>query len=54
VDQSDYYKDKICIVTGANAGIGYALSEELLNRGAQRLSCVIFGGSKQLTPQHAG
>jgi len=29
-----YYKDKICIVTGANSGIGYALSEELLNRGA--------------------
>jgi NAD(P)-dependent dehydrogenase (short-subunit alcohol dehydrogenase family) len=30
----DYYKDKICIVTGANSGIGYALSEELLKRGA--------------------
>ena len=30
----DYYRDKICIVTGANSGIGYALSEELLNRGA--------------------
>jgi NAD(P)-dependent dehydrogenase (short-subunit alcohol dehydrogenase family) len=30
----DYYQDKICIVTGANSGIGYALSEELLNRGA--------------------
>lgn len=29
-----YYKDKICIVTGANSGIGYALSEELLKRGA--------------------
>src|SRR5690606_10890493 len=29
-----YYKDRICIVTGANSGIGYALSEELLNRGA--------------------
>jgi len=34
MDQTDYYKDKICIVTGANSGIGYALSEELLNRGA--------------------
>lgn len=32
--KSDYYKDKICIVTGANSGIGYALSEELLERGA--------------------
>lgn len=31
---ADYYTDKICIVTGANSGIGYALSEELLNRGA--------------------
>ncbi|MDD3754300.1 MAG: SDR family NAD(P)-dependent oxidoreductase [Methanobacterium sp.] len=30
----DYYKEKICIVTGANSGIGYALSEELLKRGA--------------------
>ncbi|MDD1712912.1 MAG: SDR family oxidoreductase [Methanoregulaceae archaeon] len=30
----DYYRDKICIVTGANSGIGYALSEELLKRGA--------------------
>ena len=30
----DYYRGKICIVTGANSGIGYALSEELLNRGA--------------------
>ncbi|MGB9371873.1 MAG: SDR family oxidoreductase [Halobacteriota archaeon] len=31
---ADYFEDKICIVTGANSGIGYALSEELLNRGA--------------------
>lgn len=31
---SDYYEDKICVVTGANSGIGYALSEELLKRGA--------------------
>ncbi len=30
----DYYREKICIVTGANSGIGYALSEELLKRGA--------------------
>lgn len=34
MDQKDYYKDKICIVTGANSGIGFALSEELLKRGA--------------------
>lgn len=31
---SDYYDDKICLVTGANSGIGYAISEELLKRGA--------------------
>jgi len=31
---NEYCKDKICIVTGANSGIGYALSEELLKRGA--------------------
>ena len=31
---SEYYKDKICIITGANSGIGYALSEELLKRGS--------------------
>ncbi|MDD4126179.1 MAG: SDR family NAD(P)-dependent oxidoreductase [Methanomicrobium sp.] len=29
----DYFKDKICIVTGANSGIGYAISAELLKRG---------------------
>jgi NAD(P)-dependent dehydrogenase (short-subunit alcohol dehydrogenase family) len=34
MNQNAYYQDKICIVTGANSGIGYALSEELLNRGA--------------------
>lgn len=33
MDNSNYYQDKICIVTGANSGIGYALSEELLKRG---------------------
>ncbi|NMB77595.1 MAG: SDR family oxidoreductase [Methanomicrobiales archaeon] len=32
--QQGYYQDKICIVTGANSGIGYALSAELLKRGA--------------------
>lgn len=32
--QSGYYKNKICIVTGANSGIGYALSAGLLKRGA--------------------
>ncbi|HOU81262.1 MAG: SDR family oxidoreductase [Methanomicrobiales archaeon] len=31
---NDYFRDKICLVTGANSGIGYALSEELLKRGA--------------------
>ncbi|MDP1552915.1 MAG: SDR family oxidoreductase [Methanobacteriaceae archaeon] len=31
---SDYYDGKICLVTGANSGIGYAISEELLKRGA--------------------
>ena len=31
---NDYYQDKVCIVTGANSGIGYALSEKVLNRGA--------------------
>ena len=31
---SHYYKDKVCIVTGANSGIGYAISEELAKRGA--------------------
>lgn len=31
---SNYYQDQVCIVTGANSGIGYALSEELLKRGA--------------------
>ncbi len=30
----EYYQGKVCIVTGANSGIGYALSEELLKRGA--------------------
>ena len=34
MDNNGYYKDKICIVTGANSGIGYALSEELVRRGA--------------------
>lgn len=29
-----YYTDTVGIVTGANSGIGYALSEELLRRGA--------------------
>jgi NADP-dependent 3-hydroxy acid dehydrogenase YdfG len=31
---SDYYKDKVCIVTGGNSGIGYSLCEELLKREA--------------------
>ena len=31
---SEYFREKICIVTGANSGIGYAMSAELLKRGA--------------------
>ena len=34
MNEKAYHQDKICIVTGANSGIGYALSEDLLNRGA--------------------
>jgi len=34
MNNSEYYEDKICIVTGGNSGIGYALCEELLERGA--------------------
>ncbi|BDZ70734.1 SDR family NAD(P)-dependent oxidoreductase [Methanobacterium petrolearium] len=34
MNKSGYYEDKICIVTGGNSGIGYALCEELLKRGA--------------------
>jgi NAD(P)-dependent dehydrogenase (short-subunit alcohol dehydrogenase family) len=30
----DYYKDKVCIVTGASSGIGFAISERLLKAGA--------------------
>jgi Dehydrogenases with different specificities (related to short-chain alcohol dehydrogenases) len=30
---NDYFKNKICIVTGADSGSGYALSDELLKKG---------------------
>lgn len=30
----DYFKGKSCLVTGANSGIGYAVSEALLQKGA--------------------
>lgn len=30
---SDYFRGKVCIVTGANSGIGHAISAELLKRG---------------------
>ncbi|MDY9925725.1 SDR family oxidoreductase [Methanosarcina sp.] len=30
----EYFKDKRCLVTGANSGIGYAISEALLEKGA--------------------
>lgn len=30
----EYFKDKRCLVTGANSGIGYAMSEALLEKGA--------------------
>lgn len=31
---NEYFKDKSCLVTGANSGIGYALTEALLEKGA--------------------
>ncbi|HON80959.1 MAG TPA: SDR family NAD(P)-dependent oxidoreductase [Methanoregulaceae archaeon] len=34
MDNTDYYQNKICNATGANSGIGYALSEVFLERGA--------------------
>ncbi len=30
----EYFKDKCCLVTGANSGIGYAISKALLEKGA--------------------
>jgi len=34
MEENGYFKNKVCLVTGANSGIGYALSEELLKRSA--------------------
>lgn len=34
MEENNYYQGKIGIVTGGNSGIGYALCEELLRRGA--------------------
>ncbi|MDO5843898.1 MAG: SDR family oxidoreductase [Methanocorpusculum sp.] len=31
---TDTFKDKICIITGGTSGIGFAVAEELLSRGA--------------------
>lgn len=33
----DYYKGKICVITGASTGIGYGLGEKLLEYGAGRV-----------------
>lgn len=34
IEVDKYFKDKCCLVTGANSGIGYAISEALLEKGA--------------------
>lgn len=33
----DYYKDKVCVITGASTGIGYGLGVKLLEYGAGRV-----------------
>ncbi len=48
---SDYYKGKVCIVTGANSGIGYAISEELAKRGA---TVYMAGRSREKVAAAAG
>ena len=34
---SEYYKDKVAVVTGAASGIGLALAETMLSYGAKKV-----------------
>jgi NAD(P)-dependent dehydrogenase (short-subunit alcohol dehydrogenase family) len=54
----DYFRDKGCVVTGAASGIGFAVSEALLNLGAvvfmaDRDTKTLVSAVEQLSP-HAG
>ncbi|MDO5846443.1 MAG: SDR family oxidoreductase [Methanocorpusculum sp.] len=46
---TDTFKDKICIITGGTSGIGFAVAEELLARGA----VVYVVGSRQASVEKA-